>query len=90
MRLKVNWIEATRPPIEVLRVEKTIEDSMLWFFDGVENAKKSHDIYCKLPKSPSLDWARAVNQGRWAVHSFISPTEFQRLKLQITFEEGLK
>lgn len=90
MRLTVHWIDATRPKDEVIRVESIVSGALLEFFNGVENAKKSYDIYCARPKSPMSDWARAVYYGHRSIKGFVSPTEYTRFKYKITFEEGLK
>ena len=63
MRLSVEWVNATRPEEEKKRIELTIRDSILEFFDGVENAEKAYLRHCSGAKGVHNDWARAVHNG---------------------------
>lgn len=91
MRLMIEWVNATRPPDERIRVETTICNSILDFYEGgVERAKKSHDCYQRSPRSPFQDWARAVYYGYRAAKCIVTPTEYGRLSFKATFEEGQK
>jgi len=87
MRLKVEWIGATRPLDEKRRVEATVRDTILVFFNGVENAKSAHDHTRNGIRSPYDDWARAVYQGYRAIKGYVTPCEYSRANFKITFEE---
>lgn len=87
MRLCVEWVGATRPPDEKKRVELTIRDDILEFFNGVENAEKAYLRHCASPRSVYNDWARAVHHGYRAVKGIVTPTEYARLGFKVAFEE---
>lgn len=89
MRLTAEWIGATRPKDEVVRIESIVVREFLEFFNGVENAKKAYNIHCARPKSAMSDWSRAVYCGHRAVKGFVSPTEYARFKYKIYFEDGV-
>lgn len=90
MRLIVEWVNATRPPDERVRVEATICNSILDFYEGgVERAKKSHDNFQRGKRGPFQDWARAVYYGHRSTKCIITPTEYGRLAFKATFDEGV-
>lgn len=90
MRLTVEWVRATRPEIEKRQVEATYRDSILVFFNGVENAKSAHDHTIGRPKSPYDDWARAVYHAHKSIKRYVTPHEYANARFKATFEEGLK
>lgn len=89
--MNVEWVKASKPHDEKVRVEATIRDAILEFFsDGVECAKKAYDHSRNGNIDPFSDWNRAVNIGHRAVKSFVSPTEYKSMAFKVTFEEGLR
>lgn len=87
MILSVEWVNATRPPEEKKRVELTIRDDILEFFDGVENAEKAYRRHCVRTRSPHDDWARAVYHGYRSVKGYVTACEYARLGFKVTFDE---
>lgn len=91
MRLSVEWLKATRPLDERVRVELAIRNGILdYFHGGVENAKKAHDFYNSNPRAPFLDWPQAVYKGYRAAHGIVSPCEYARLRFKVAFKEGIE
>lgn len=90
MKLAVCWTNATRPEDEKRHIEATVRDSILVFFNGVENAKSAHDHIRNGVRSPYDDWSRAVYHGYRSIKGYVTPCEYSRATFKITFEEGLK
>lgn len=88
MRLVVEWVNATRPPDEKIRVEAVVCNSMLDFFEGgVEKAKRAYDNYQRSPRTCMSDWARAVYVGYRSTKPYVTPTEYARLAFKTKFVE---
>lgn len=88
MRLVVEWVNATRPPDEKIRVETVVCHGILDFYGGgVERAKQSYDHYKRNPRSPCHDWARAVYSGYRASKRYVTASEYARFAFKTAFIE---
>lgn len=90
MKLCAHWIHASRPHDEKTRIELIGRNSILDFFDGVENAKKAYDKYQSNPHRPFQDWSRAYHYAFRQAASNFTAWERSNTQIKFSFDEGLK
>ena len=84
MILKVEWINASRPPEFRRYIETTFRDNLLNIATP-EQLAKAHKIYCGSPNKLFLDWPRWYYYARRDVVKLLSPKE-NDAKFKVTFE----
>lgn len=90
MKLCVEWVHASRSPDEKLRYELIGRNSILDFFNGVENAKKAYDLYQANPLRPFQDWPYAYHHAFRRAAAHFTAWEKTHTQFRFTFNEGLK
>lgn len=87
MRLRIEWVKATRGSTERVRLETTARDAILEAFNGVENAFRAHERYKSGDyRNPMSDWGRILRASIAAASHPLPPSERQRVQVIAHFE----
>lgn len=92
MILNVEWVKASRPPIERDRISLTFRNAVLDFFNGVENAERAYSLYIRAPHKPFQDWPYAYHNAFRYARPYLTAWEIGHSSFKITFikERALK